>query len=272
MLIREHISTPGAIRGVAGLLAVTLLAVLGVSPKCAAQAVQPREALEDAKLYFTAPLRWDQGDWLEFGGTLVALGIAHQYDDNIRTHFADDPADALSGSASNGTEDALPAAVLVAGTWVLAGVLDDANGYRELGSMLEATVLSAASTEILKYSLGRERPYDTADPDKWFHSGDSFPSLHVSAAFAIGTVFAESGNDKYRWARRILGYGVGAATAYLRVDHNAHWTSDVVAGAALGLATARFTMNRRENADVHSSAMLVPMDRGLMLTFAVPLY
>jgi hypothetical protein len=29
--------------------------------------------LEDTKLYFTAPLRWDQEDWLYFGGALAQL-------------------------------------------------------------------------------------------------------------------------------------------------------------------------------------------------------
>jgi opacity protein-like surface antigen len=253
------------------LLAAAQIACMGLSATCAAQAVQPREALEDARLYFTAPLRWEQRDWLEFGGTLVVLGIAHQYDDDIREHFVQNSSDALSGKDPNSASDALPAAILVAGTWILAGALDDPGGYRELGSMLEATVLSAASTGILKYATGRQRPNETTDPNKWFSGGDSFASLHASAAFAIGTVFAESGDDKYRWLRRFVGYGVAGVTAYSRVEHNAHWTSDVLAGAALGLSTANFTMHRRDGTPSSTSAMLVPVDRGLMLTFLVPL-
>ena len=45
-------------------------------------------ALEDTKLYFTAPLRWDEQDWLYFGGTLVAVGVANQFDHKVRDHFA----------------------------------------------------------------------------------------------------------------------------------------------------------------------------------------
>jgi hypothetical protein len=33
--------------------------------------------LEDTQLYFTSPLRWDEEDWLYFGGALVAIGTAH---------------------------------------------------------------------------------------------------------------------------------------------------------------------------------------------------
>jgi len=100
------------------------------------------------------------------------------------------------------------------------------------------------------------RSYDTADANSWFESGDSFPSLHSSAAFSIGTVFAESGNDDYRWLRRVVGYGVAGYTGYNRVSDNAHWMSDVMAGAALGYYTAHFVM-------------LLPMDEGLMLTFSM---
>jgi membrane-associated phospholipid phosphatase len=253
-------------------LALVLFSGLCNSPQCAAQAVEPRAALQDAKLYFTAPIRWEQDDWLRFGGTLVVLGVAYNYDENVRSHFTGGSDEGFDDSDSNSTSDALPAAVLVAGTWMYAALIDSPAGYQELGSMLEAGVLSAASTEILKLSLGRERPYDTADANSWFESGDSFPSLHSSAAFSIGTVFAESGNDDYRWLRRVVGYGVAGYTGYNRVSDNAHWMSDVMAGAALGYYTAHFVMNRRtvDGAErTEPSVMLLPMDEGLMLTFSM---
>jgi hypothetical protein len=40
--------------------------------------------LEDTKLYFTAPLRWDEEDWLYFGGALVVIGAAHSFDERVR--------------------------------------------------------------------------------------------------------------------------------------------------------------------------------------------
>jgi membrane-associated phospholipid phosphatase len=238
-----------------------------------AQAVQPHEALEDTKLYFTAPLRWDGRDWLEFAGTLVAIGVAHEFDDEVRDHFAGDSADGLGAGDSHDASDYIPTAVVLAGTWLLAGVTDDPGGWREFGSMAESGLFSLASTEILKYAFGRERPNQTTDPDAWFESGSSFPSRHAALAFAVGTVFAESGNDDYRWIRRVIGYGMATATAYARLDHNVHWASDVVAGAALGISTARFTMNRREGVSHQSTAMVLPAEGGgIMLSFAVPLH
>jgi membrane-associated phospholipid phosphatase len=260
-----------------GTLVACTLACIGLlgtaaPQRCGAQAVEPREALEDAKLYFTAPLRWDARDWLAFGGTLAAIGVAHEFDDDVRDHFAGSDPGSLDGDDPHSLDDALPAAVLLAGTWLLAGVTDAPAGWRELGSMIEASAFTAVSTEVLKFSLGRQRPNETTDPDQWFESGDSFPSMHSSLAFAIRTVFAESGNERHRLLRRVLGYGVAGATAYMRVDHNAHWTSDVLAGAALGFTTARFTMNRREGAESTATVMLQPSSEGgLMLKFAMPL-
>lgn len=88
-------------------------------------------------------------------------------------------------------------------------------------------------------------------------------------AFAIGTVLAESGNPDYRWIRRVIGYGVGFGTAYLRMKHNAHWLSDTVAGGALGMASAHFVMNRSaERGDGDDSAIsLVPVQGGVMLAY-----
>jgi len=202
--------SPGAGLVAAVVLVGGLLAGLAAPMRCDAQAVEPREALEDAKLYFTAPLRWDARDWLEFGGTLVALGVVHEFDDDVRDHFVGNSAGGLDSDDPNSAEDALPAAVLLAGTWLLAGVTDEPAGWRELGSMLEASAFTAVSTEVLKFSLGRQRPNETTDPDGWFDGGDSFPSMHTSLAFAIGTVLAESGDDRHRWLRRILGYGLPA--------------------------------------------------------------
>ncbi len=250
---------------------LSLLACLILSRPGYAQMFEARTALEDTRLYFTAPLRWDQTDWLYFGTTMAAIAVAHQFDDDVRDHFVDGSAADLSGNDSNGTRDAIPMAVMLVGTWAYAAMIDSKDGYYETGTMLEAGILTAASTTLFKYALGRERPYDTADPDQWFASGDSFPSAHASLTFAIGTVFAESGSDRYRWIRRIVGYGAAVGTSYLRVKDNAHWTSDVVAGAALGYSTALFVMNRRDHTHRQATASLLPIDGGLLLSYSLPL-
>lgn len=149
------------------------------------------------------------------------------------------------GSDTNSIRDAIPAASLVVGTWLVSEFTHDSFANTEAYTMLEAAGFSSITAEALKFAAGRERPDQTTDPNNWRDGGSSFPSLHTTAAFAIGTVFAESGSDDYRWLRRALGYGMASATAYLRVHENQHWLSDTVAGAALGIATGRFSTQRR---------------------------
>ncbi len=224
---------------------------------------------DDVKCYVTSPIRWDGRDWLYFGGTVAAIALAHHYDEDVRTHFVGTGLPATSDSHDG--DDALPAAGVVAATFLYAVFTNDRDGKSETWQMLEAAGFSSATSYLLKYAAGRERPSDTTDPDQWRSGGDSFPSLHATAAFAIGTVLAESGSDEYRWVRRFLGYGMASYTAYARLQHNAHWLSDTIAGAAIGMSTANFVMNRHGRLPAPGMLSFVPLDRGLMVTYSVTL-
>ncbi|MDQ2944583.1 MAG: phosphatase PAP2 family protein [Acidobacteriota bacterium] len=243
----------------------------------AAEQFDVHTVLEDAKLYVTAPVHWDQEDWLYFGGALVAIGASHAFDGKVSDHFATGSNAILNGKDPNSVRDAVPAALLVAGTFAYAMWTDDAAGHVETYVMLEAAGFSAVTSEALKFAAGRERPNETTSVNKWRAGGTSFPSLHATAAFAIGTVLAESGNDEYRWIRRILGYGVATGTAYLRLHDNVHWLSDTIAGAAIGMSTAHFTMNRRKQRDASDQESgtwsIAPIDHGgAMLSYTMPLH
>jgi membrane-associated phospholipid phosphatase len=248
------------------LVVVPAVLVVSASP-CSAEEFAVHTVLADAKLYFTAPVRWKSREWLYFGGSLAAIAGAHGLDRNVRRHFAVGDQAILNGEDPHSLRDALPAALVVAGTWTYASVIDESSGRVEAYTMLEAAGFSAVTTEALKVAAGRVRPNETTDENLWRQSGSSFPSLHTSAAFAIGTVFAESGSDDSRWFRRVVGYGAAGATAYLRAHDNVHWFSDTVAGAAIGIATAHFTMNRRDERARRMGLALVPMrDGGMMLS------
>ena len=238
----------------------------------AVDASTPGGVGHDFKLYFTAPLHWDAGEWAWFGGALVAIGASHHYDTDVRNHFTKNltPTE-ISNISSNDLQDALPAVVVFLGTWGYAAWAGDANGHREAWSMLEAAVLSTITAYGTKFIARRQGPDQTSNPNEWFKSGGrSFPSAHATASFAIGTVLAEAGGDDYRWLRRVLGYGVGIGTSYLRLKHNAHWLSDTVAGGALGIASAQFTLNHAyRNQD--SRFALIPVEGGAMLTYSMEL-
>ena len=236
------------------------------------EAAPPSGLAHDMGLYFTAPLRWNAGEWAWFGGALAAIGASHHYDTDVRTHFTKNltPTE-ISNINSNDLQDALPAAVAFFGTWAYAALADDPNGRSEVWSMFEAGVLSSLTAYGTKFIVRREGPDKTSNPNEWFKSGgNSFPSEHATASFAIGTVLAEAGGDDYRWLRRVLGYGIGVGTSYLRLKHNAHWLSDTVAGGALGIASAQFALNHTYRGR-DSRFALIPVQGGAMLTYHMEL-
>jgi membrane-associated phospholipid phosphatase len=225
----------------------------------------------DVKDYVTAPLRARRPQWARFGAALGAIALARRYDDDVRDHF--DTVTFAPGTSpdTRDARDAVPALLALGGTWIAAVVSDADDGRREAGMMLEAAALSGAAGYALKELARRERPYTTADDGAWREHGDSFPSLHTTAAFAIGTVLAESGDDRLRWLRRTLGYGLAAATAYARMDHDAHWLSDTAAGAGLGVATARFVMKQRGRGDERGRIGFAPLPDGVAISYTVAL-
>jgi len=241
------------------------LAAAAADPQPPSSGPQPAESaapqpdpgvLSDIKLYFTAPLRWDGPEWAWFGGALLAIGASHSLDNRVREHFVKNLSPGEAGNSED-VHDAIPTAGVFLATLAYANVLDDNGGRREAWAMLEAAGLSGVTAYVLKYAAGREGPDQTSDPNEWGKgSGGSFPSLHSTAAFAVGTVLAESGDDEYR---------------YERLKHNAHWLSDTVAGAALGTASAGFTMDHRYRTYEESHLALVPVQGGAMLTYRLSL-
>lgn len=246
------------------LLAATLFACAS----CNAGQLDARAVLEDTKLFVTAPLRWDARDWSYFGAATLAVIAAHEYDDSVRTHFSQSSA-TIDDQDPHGTRDWAPAAAMIGLTWAYAALIDDKAGYAEGRTMLEAAAFSAVTTEALKLATGRLRPFETSSADAWREGGDSFPSSHASVTFAIGTVLAESGNDQHRWIRRVIGYGAASAVAYARVREGAHWFSDTVAGAALGIATAHFAMHRRNANESDATWSFTPLPEGAALSYTV---
>jgi len=112
---------------------------------------------------------------------------------------------------------------------------------------LEAFVVTAVLTNVIKQVAHRHRPYqDTpADPHAWegpFNYGgpygtfgyNSFPSGHSSAIFAVATVVGLEYWDT-KWVP-CVSFGIAGFTALYRLAVNDHWASDVLFGSALGFA------------------------------------
>lgn len=79
----------------------------------------------------------------------------------------------------------------------------------------------------IKYSVGEMRPDGT--------KRNSFPSGHTATAFTG----AELVRIEYGNAIGAAAYAVSTAVGVLRVTNNRHWVHDVIAGAGIGILSAR---------------------------------
>ncbi|MEE9218332.1 MAG: phosphatase PAP2 family protein [Acidobacteriota bacterium] len=196
---------------------------------------------EDARAVFGAPARWRRRGWSVFGSVLAATALVYAYDeeirDQVRESSAPDRKNFADGIAVLGRAEV--GAVL---PWVSYGLASAAGSTRFKRSSLvafEAWVLSAAATAALKGASARLAPPDGDGNDFW-KGGDVFPSGHTARTFAIAAVFAERHGARAAW----IGYPVATLVGLARIETNAHWASDVVAGAALGISIGRAVARR----------------------------
>ena len=163
--------------------------------------VHPYTLREDLKAFVTWPAEWRGTDWLKFTGVLAAVNVAYRQDDEVHEDYGN------PGEPDyHEVEDALPAAMAFGGMWFAAKVKGNKEARWTVDAMRRALVVEVITVQTMKLAIRRDRPAPGEEKDGWFgHEDLSFPSGHTAAAFAIGTVLAESGDDKRRALRRTLG-------------------------------------------------------------------
>jgi len=132
-------------------------------------------------------------------------------------------------------------------------VRDGAGGKNHALRAADALGTSVLLAERLK-SLVREKRPDS-------NSCDSFPSGHATAAFAVTMVECQ-----WHPKEAPLWYLGATLISYLRVSLDRHYTRDVIAGAALGYATARVELGQRRGLILHPFIMPYDGGYGLQIT------
>ncbi len=106
--------------------------------------------------------------------------------------------------------------------------------YRKLVISITINIIISL---ILKLLVNRPRPYKNGVPSvigKEFLS--SFPSDHSARAFNYFSIIA------HYYHHKIFYYSIAALIAFSRVYLGVHYTSDVIAGAAIGLIISHYTI------------------------------
>lgn len=130
--------------------------------------------------------------------------------------------------------------------------------WRETGFLAgEAALNSLLTMEVLKYSLGRQRPYQGNGSGSFFHAGTSFPSEHAAAAWSIAGVLAHEYPGKIP---SLLAYGVASAVSLSRIQGRQHFPADVLVGSALGYLISQDIFRRRHNPELGGSAWQSPRE------------
>lgn len=117
-----------------------------------------------------------------------------------------------------------------AGT-LLPLVEDGKDGQQHAIRTADALAVSTLLAEGLKIAVHKKRP-DGSDYQ-------SFPSGHATAAFTVAAIQAHSHPKQ-----AIFWYAGATTIAASRVKLHRHYTVDVLAGAALGYATARWELGQ----------------------------
>jgi hypothetical protein len=221
----------------------------------------------DVKHVFTSPARWDSVTRrrvmikaLLVAGTIAVLdGRTNKYVDNHRSD------DSVRNADNFGPFGAQYAAYVIGG-YLLAGKLAHSGKAKAVAVDGFTTTLIAAGLIVpaLKEIAGRSRPRENQGAHDFhpFSGGYSFPSGHSAAAFSVAASVAEHYDQI--WVKS-LSYGLASLVDYSRMEKDAHFLSDVAAGAMIGVGVAHsihgFNEGKRGNLAV--LPMSDPGGRGL---------
>ena len=127
----------------------------------------------------------------------------------------------------------------------------------------ESLIVASTAGFLLKGIVGRPLPRQpSADADS-YHFGrgirvdgnwQSFPSGHTLAAFAVASALTAEAYDRWPAHARLVGiltYSAAAGAGISRLYNNAHWVSDIIFGAGIGIlsgtATVRYEHEHRND-------------------------
>ncbi len=141
---------------------------------------------------------------------------------------------------------------LAVATWG-AGELTKRRLMAHVGSdLIRAQVLNGSISRGIKIVVDRERPKG---------GGHSFPSGHTSSSFASAGVL----HQHFGWRVGAPAYAAATFVGWTRIRDRAHWLSDTLSGAALGLASARAVTGGHESKSWSVTPVAMPGGGGVVV-------
>jgi membrane-associated phospholipid phosphatase len=203
--------------------------------------------LVDGASFYTYPLRMNESEWLLAGGIGIGTYLLIRNDDHIRKRIGTE-VDRYDNNFWRVIESSgvVQYAEIAGAATYAVGLFSKNNDVRVLGRMLvQSLTYSGLTAMFIRMIAGRKRPSLTDDPTDFIgftsnNSFQSFPSGHVTVAFAFSTVLAEYFDSP--WSR-IAFYGLAGLSATERLINSQHWFADVTLGALVGIAGGIHVIN-----------------------------
>jgi membrane-associated phospholipid phosphatase len=195
----------------------------------------------------TSPFHARGQDYLLAGGVLGAVALTSLADRSVRASARDSdvPWQRTVADVGHWYQTTWVTAGAACGLYATGLLFDRPNVRRTGMEVAEAFALASAGTQILKTTVGRDRPYAEKGPYHFVgphlkNKHSSFPSGDVTTAFALSTVLAAEARSV---PVTVAVYTLAATTAFQRLKRDQHWLSDTVGAAvwatAVGLSVVR---------------------------------
>jgi len=187
-----------------------------------------------------------QVQWYEPVIAAAGVSVFFLVDNPVRTYMLDNQTTGKDDAASVFKRVGEPEVwALVPAVMIGTGAIVKSPGLQRSGlRAVTSAALAGGVNLVLKEILGRVRPSVAgSEPLDFepFSGNQSMPSGHTASAFGFAASLA--GDVHPLWAKIGL-YTLATGTAWSRLYDNDHWTSDVVAGAIVGITSAKLVSGR----------------------------
>jgi hypothetical protein len=211
---------------------VAVLSVLlaAAAPPSAAQPADPGpppigKVLKEMPSDLRHFISWDTAVVAGIGAGAAAIG--HVWDDDLADEIETN-VDLNDAMEPGHTYGAFAAQVFIGTGMYATGWFAKKGRLARTGAdIMRAQLVSQAYVQAIKFTAQRERPDGS--------NNQSFPSGHSASAFATAGVLRRH----YGWKVGVPATLVAAYVATARVHDNKHYLSDVIFGAAMGIAGER---------------------------------
>lgn len=152
--------------------------------------------------------------------------------------------------------------LLAGGFYLLGKIKKDNRALQTASQLAEAFISLGFSTQLIKYSTGRENPVvATVIRGRWqpfpswsnFQNNktkyDAFPSGHMATFVSTVTIIGEN-YPQIKWIKPV-GYGIAGLIGLSMINNGAHWVSDYPMGFALGYGFGKYISRKSRFTLVH---------------------